>query len=331
MPITNLASAAFPLWNYLEKHGHDAASIYREAKLNYEQVSNPGAPFRMENINRLWWNVTEIVHDPCFGLELAELWHPSNFGALGYAMLASSTLRTSLARLVRYHRIVSNFNFIRMDESKEGLAVTLLHNKEIDYIPARADATLAMIMNICRLNYTANLAPGSVTLTHSKPDCAARYFAYFQSPVFFNADWNRLTLPLDAVDKKLPNDNPQLAEFHDQLIIEYLDQLDEEDIIQKVKAEIIAQLPSGNVTQETVARKIYISTRNMQRRLQKEGTTFNTIQNETRLDLARQFLTDKHDDMTEIAFLLGFSEVSAFSRAFKRWTGVSPSQFRSAA
>ena len=109
-----------------------------------------------------------------------------------------------------------------------------------------------------------------------------------------------------AINKKLPSDNPQLAEFHDQLIIEYLAQLDEEDIIQKVKAEIIAQLPSGNVTQETVARKIYISTRNMQRRLQKEGTTFNTIQNETRLDLAMQYLTDKHDDMTEIAFLLGF-------------------------
>ena len=331
MPITNLASAGFPIWNYLEKHGHDAISIYREAKLNYEQVTNPGARFRMENINRLWRNVTEIVHDPCFGLELAQFWHPSNFGALGYAMLASPTLRTSLERLVRYHRVVSDYDFIRIDESKEGLDVTLLHNNEIDYIPARVDATLAMIMFICRRNYMGDLSPVSVNFIHSKPDCAARYFAYFQSPVFFNANSNRIIYPLDAVDKKLPSDNPQLAELHDQLIIEYLTQLDEEDLIQKIKAEIIAQLPSGNVTQETVARKVFMSTRNMQRQLQKEGTTFNTIQNEARLDLARQYLTDKHVDMTEIAFLLGFSEISAFSRAFKRWTGVSPSQFRSAA
>ena len=75
MAITNLASAAFPLWNYLEKHGHDAASIFKEAKLNFELMSHPGARFRMKNINRLWRKVTAIVKDPCFGLEMAELWH----------------------------------------------------------------------------------------------------------------------------------------------------------------------------------------------------------------------------------------------------------------
>ena len=107
--------------------------------------------------------------------------------------------------------------------------------------------------------------------------------------------------------------------------------MDEEDIVQKIKAEIIRQLPSGNVTRKTVAREIAMSTRSMQRSLQEEGTTFSTIQNETRLDLAKQYLTGGNVDMTELAFILGFSEVSAFSRAFRRWTGMSPSQFQKAA
>ena len=331
MPVTNLASAGYALWNYLEKNGYDAASIYKGAKLNCELMTKPGCRFPNKNLNQLWRDVSGIVNDPCFGIELPKFWHPSNLGFLGYAMLASHSLRTSLERFVRYHRVVSNFDFIRMDETNESLNIILLRRKEFGRTPAQVDALFALIMEVCRRNYIGDLAPVSVAFTHSKPDCAKSYFSFFQSPVIFNAKSDRLALPLDAIDKNLPGGHPQLAEFHDQLIIEYLHQMDEEDIVQKIKAEIIRQLPSGNVTRKTVAREIAMSTRSMQRSLQEEGTTFSTIQNETRLDLAKQYLTGGNVDMTELAFILGFSEVSAFSRAFRRWTGMSPSQFQKAA
>ena len=97
---------------------------------------------------------------------------------------------------------------------------------------------------------------------------------------------------------------------------------------QKVKAIIVDQLPSGNVTDESVARTLYMSSRKLQRQLQNAGTTFNTLLNEIRKDLAQKYLREQDTSMTEIAFLLGFSESSAFSRAFKRWMGVSPTQYR---
>jgi AraC-like DNA-binding protein len=114
-------------------------------------------------------------------------------------------------------------------------------------------------------------------------------------------------------------------------MIEYLAQLDQDHIIQKVKAVIIDQLPSGNVTDETVARELYMSSRKLQRQLRNDGTTFTTLLTEIRQDLAQRYLREQHISLTEIAFLLGFSESSAFSRAFKRWMGVTPSEYRKAA
>jgi AraC-like DNA-binding protein len=138
-------------------------------------------------------------------------------------------------------------------------------------------------------------------------------------------------LSLKSVDEFLSSSNPKLADLNDQVMIEYLAELDQDNLAQRVKATILDQLPSGNVTDESVSRDLYMSARKLQRQLESAGTTFYTLLNETRVDLAKKFLRDQGTSMTEIAYLLGFSENSAFSRAFKRWMGVSPSQYRKSA
>jgi len=241
------------------------------------------------------------------------------------------SLRTALERVDRYHRFLSDERFIELIEIEEGLTYTLIFSHKKRDIPARNDAILAVTMSMCRMNYIEDLAPVSVTLTHPKPSCSSRFYEYFRSPVFFEAPANSLTLPIEAVDKNLPGSNPQLAQLNDQVMIKYLAQLDQDHITQKVKAVIIDLLPSGNVTDESVARELYMSSRKLQRQLRSNDTTFTTLLNEIRQDLAQRYLREQDISLTEIAFLLGFSESSAFSRAFKRWMGVSPSEYRTAA
>jgi len=330
MYATNNASPLVGLWNILESYGIDPKPLFREMGLNPELMKQSGGRYRLDSIDNLWRKASQIIDDPCFGLKAAEYWHPSNFGALGYAMLASNTLRTALERVDRYHRFLSDERFIELIETEEGLTFTLIPSHEKRDIPARNDAILAITMSMCRMNYIEDLAPVSVTFTHPRPSCSAKFYEYFRSPVVFKAPTNSLTLPIEAVEKSLPGSNPQLAELNDQVMIEYLAQLDHDRIAEKVKAVIIDQLPSGNVTDENVARELYMSSRNLQRQLQSAGTTFNTLLNEIRQDLAQKYLRDQDTNMTEIAFLLGFSESSAFSRAFKRWIGVSPTQYRKA-
>ena len=138
--------------------------------------------------------------------------------------------------------------------------------------------------------------------------------------VFGRGSFGQLTAILEPVRK-----------LNDQGMIEYLAKLDQDNITHKIKAVIIDQLPCGNVTEASVARALYMSSRTLQRHLQRKDTTYTTLLNEIRQDLAEQYLTEQDISLTEIAFLLGFSESSAFSRAFKRWVGVSPSEYRKAA
>lgn len=327
---TNKASLLVVLWNVLKSYGIDAEPLFREMALNPEVMKQSGGRYRVKDIHKLWRKASEVIDDPCFGLKAAELWHPSNLGPLGYAMLASNTLRTSLERLNRYHRFLSDEDFMKLDDTEEGLRLTLVLSHGNGDIPEQKDATLAVTLSMCRMNYVEDLAPVSVTLKHPKPSCSAKFFEYFRSPVLFEAPTYSLTLPPEAVDKILPGSNPQLAELNDQIMIEYLAELDHDHIAQKVKAVIIDQLPSGKVTDESVSRILHMSSRKLQRQLQSAGTTFYALLSEIRQDLAQKYLREQHTSITEVAFLLGFSESSAFSRAFKRWMGVTPSEYQKA-
>ncbi len=112
---------------------------------------------------------------------------------------------------------------------------------------------------------------------------------------------------------------------------QYLASSKNTDFRTRVKKIIVEHLPSGDATVENVAAELCFSGRKLQRLLQQENVTFSTLLNETRLDIAKQYVRNKNMDLTEVAFLLGFSEQSSFSRFFKRWTGRLPIQFRQAA
>ena len=328
---TNNASQLRVLWNILESYRIDPEPLFWEMGLDPGVMKQSGGRYKLDNLDNLWRRASEVIDDPCFGLKAPALWHPSNFGALAYAMLTSNTLRAALERLERYHRVISDEEFTKLAETEEGLRLTLLFSHEKRDIPERNDAVLALILRMCRMNYVEELAPVSVTFTHPMPSCSAKFFEYFRCPVLFDAVANSLTLPIEAVDKQLPGSQPQLAELHDQIMIEYLARLEQGHIAQQVKAIIVDQLPSGNVTDESVSRVMNMSSRKLQRKLESVGTTFNTLLNEIRQDLAKKYLREHQICMTEIAFLLGFAESSAFSRAFKRWMGVTPREYRKVA
>ena len=143
-----------------------------------------------------------------------------------------------------------------------------------------------------------------------------------------NAGTDSLTLRKRDADQRLPGGNPHLARISDRVIIGYLSALNSYDIVNRTQTAIVDLLPSGVISEEKVAEKMYLSVRSLRRKLQECGTSFRKLLDRTREELARQYICDEGVDLTEIAFLLGFSEQSAFSRAFKRWTGQTPSDMR---
>jgi len=225
-------------------------------------------------------------------------------------------------------RILTEGTYLELDEEGDELSISLKYNKISRQQATRTDSFMAMLITMCRANAGAEFHPTSISLTHSAPEDTGAFFALFRCPVSFSAKENLFNISLNWADLALPSSNPQLAKLNDQVMVQYLANLEENNIIQQIKVEVINQLPSGGVSDETVAEALYMNARTMQRKLQKEDTTFKTILNGVRMDLADTYLLDNNLGLSEISFMLGFSELSSFSRAFKRWTGESPKTYR---
>ena len=110
-----------------------------------------------------------------------------------------------------------------------------------------------MLVSLCRINYDQKLDPVAISFTHSAPQETGKYFAFFRCPVIFDAPDNRITFTQEVVDKRLISANPMLAQIHDQIMINFLANLEGDNIIERVKAVIIEHLPSGNVGDSLVA------------------------------------------------------------------------------
>jgi AraC-like DNA-binding protein len=328
MSLTSRAPLAKIAWKLLEEYGHDPAPLFHDVGLNPNLYNNPDARMSYEIADNLWRKTSDLIDDPCFGLRAVKHWHPSLYGALGYAWLASSSLRTGFNRFDRYVHIVSEFLDFQLEETNKGFLVTFIPKPFIMDIPGRADATLAIFIRMCRINAGEEFNPLQVTLAHEEHSCSGQHFAYFRCPIEFNADTYSFTLPLETMDKQLDGSNPQLALLNDQLMIRALAKLSRDNIEQRVKASIIEQLPSGDVSQEKVADALHMSVRNLQRKLKNMNTTFRELLDEIRSDLAKKYVTTSEANINEITFLLGFSESSSFSRAYKRWHGLTPSEAR---
>lgn len=324
-PVLNL------LWSVLEYLNIEPQSFITEMlgkPVNPDRRYDPNARVPLADFEKLWLRLDEISQDKCLGLLVAHNWHPSHLGALGYAWLASSTLRTAFGRLVRYARMISEGVSFSVEETATEFSV-IANRKPVERNPTIAmDAIMALLMSMCRANHGDELRPIKVEFMHDEPDCSDKFSSYFGSPLVFGSADYRIVFSRVDIDRLSSGTNSVMAQASDRIIIDYLAKMDKADIVDRVRREIISQLPSGGLTDDSVADVLHISARTMQRMLHEKDTTFTDLLTDIRQDLAKKYIQDQSLSLTEISFMLGFSEMSSFSRAFKRWTGAAPSQLR---
>lgn len=324
-----ISSWALIIWKALESYGCDSGALFQRAGLDATKLRDANARYPVSGVQRLWRLAVEVTGDPCFGLTAARFWHATTFHALGYAWLASATLHEGLERLSRYFKMVTTAGQVCLEERDDAFYVTfVLEELEPAAAKVSLDAGAATLLRMCRTSYGENFNPLRVSLRREKPDCADRMAAYFGAPIAYGADENMLAFGKAELRERLPTANADLARANDQVIAEYLARLDRSLIAMQVKVKLLEHLPSGTVTEEVVAGDLHMSLRTMQRKLRDQGTTFKALLDETRRELAGQYIENSRLSIGEITYLLGFSEPSNFSRAFKRWKGVSPSEYR---
>jgi len=328
MSLTHFAPATNMLWKYLESVGIDPTPVYKRAGIDPQLLLNPNARISIQSVDALWAQAAELIEDPCFAIDMVDFWHPSQIGALGYAWLASSSLRRAVKRAVRYIHVVTEDLNLQVSDTPAGLKISVDLDDSIFTLPQHHDLILTILLRMCRFNFGDALIPTQVCLARPEPHCAKKITNYFRTEVQFDAEQTYLTIARADADQVLPSGNKQIALMHDEMLMKYLVEIKQGDIVQQVQLIILENLPDGQVTDRLVAGELNLSERSMQRRLKEHKTTFRFLLDGVREMVAKQYIENPVNRMSDIAFLLGFSEQSAFSRAFKKWTGKSPVEYR---
>jgi len=296
-------------------------------------AARPGARLPTEVLDRTCAELAARARQPAFGLRAAELWHPSDFATLGYAWFASSTLRTALNRLARFRRLLGDRGVLTLDDSApEGLWLSYTHGRKDPLLDrVGSEIILSVVLSLCRRNYGEVLVPARVQLAFAEPPDRTPYDDFFGYPVEFGGGRNAVLLPHAVIDRELPTANREIAGTLDELLTRQLAGLDQSDFVARSKAVLLETLPDGMPEAADIARRLFVSERTLQRRLAQRQTSFHALVDETRRELATAYLRDAANSVTEVAFRVGFATPSAFSRAFLRWTGSSPSDWRKSA
>lgn len=322
------APALGVLWKQLEECGIDPAPLFRDEGVDPETLYDAGARISDKSYQRLDVRAARLTKDPFFGLKGAEYFRPAHLGALGFAWLASSTLRDALQRMHRYSRVIQEKLTIDLDEDEEYFYVGIdAHRPALDE-KLREDGQLSTLVKFCRVICGNSFNPARVCFQQPKPADTSYYFEWFRCPVEFGAPSTTMVIDKDKVDKRLTGSNDEIAQLNEHIVVKYLAHNAKNDIVNRAKAAIIDGLGGGTVTETSIANELHMTPRNMHRKLQREDTSFKQLLTEVRRDLAVQYIQDRSKTLTEISFMLGFSEASSFSRAFKAWTGKPPSEAR---
>jgi len=328
--MTVFAPTMVNLWKSIESYGIDPAPLFAAEDIKVKLPIDPCVRLSYEKVDQLRAKAEKLCGDEAFGLRSAMVYLPSQLGALGYAWQASLTLRKAFLRLERFVRVVNDKAEVHIEDRDACMVVTLKVNLNSECEFARDDGALALITRMCRLISGDNFRLQAVNFRHAEPQDIKPYFEFFGCQLNFDQAENQLYIPLSFADETLVGASPELAVLNDKVVTRRLARIDREDIIARVQATLVDLLPHGSISDDAVADALHMSVRTMHRKLTEENNNFRTLLVEMRRDLAEQYILDPSLTLTEISLLLGFSEPSSFSRAFKSWTGTAPSEARQA-
>jgi len=326
--MTVFAPVIGALWRTIESYGIDPCSVIDE------NVYRPGSDLPMngrispKDYDKAQVKALALVNDPAFGIRLAKYLHPSHLGALGHAWMASSSLKYAIHRLIRFGAMYNERMNLVASEVDELLKVETHLDQGLVVPDMKVDSHLAGLLALCRLNFGPSLLPAFVRMQGKTPPDPTPWHEYFGVKVQFNQPENCIAFRLQDVTKLLTGSSPMLVALHEDVIKRQIADLNRSDIINRAISATMEQLPSGGVSEASVASALNMTKRTLHRKLCEQGTSFRKILTGVRKEMVQRYLAEPTYSVTEISFMLGYTNTSAFSRAFRRWHGVSPTQAR---
>ena len=314
---------------YAGSRGIDVGGVARSHGLDPGQLADPFGRVPHAVMVDVWQDLAALSGDPDFGLHAAEALHAQAFDALDYTMRHCATVGEVLDRVRRYQRLLHERGIIRIDV--EDKVVRYAQSWHVEPPAPRHFVEFVFAMWVFRLRRSSGglLPIFEVAFAHPAPEGTGEHRRVYAAPLRFAAPENAITLDAAVLAAPLVAADPTLIAVLDRQVEALLAKLPpRDDFLAGLRRELADELAEGTIDLERVARRMHTSTRTLQRRLREAGMTFQSYTDEVRRDLTLERLAAPGATITEVAFLAGFSDVSAFHRAFRRWTGSTPAEYR---
>ena len=315
----------------LREFGKDPESIIAKAGATPLQVNDGTVRLEVAKEMKILELAAEELQDTLFGFHLARDFDLREIGLVYYVIASSDRLIDALLNGQRFCAIVNQGIRVDVVQDKQSIAIIPDYvgvDRETDR--HQIEFWLVTAVRICRQVTETRLAPRRIGIKHRRDDSPAEFKAFFGCDVDFGAEGDEIifpatvaSLPIAGRDRYL---NDMLQTYAEAALADRPQA--PTTLRSTVEGAVTQLLPHGKANLVNVSRDLAIGSRTLTRRLGDEGLTFKKVLDESRVALAKRYLGERDLPLTEVAWLLGYNEVSAFFHAFKRWTGMTPRQFR---
>ena len=324
------ASYLVSLMPALKSWGIDTNALFEEVGLDSEQVNTQGYRLSIYHALRLYSLCQKNINDPLLGVRLGRNVRPKSFPVLGYAAMSSSNLGEAISRLLHFEKLVWNLGSTELERSDDTVklkwSASAITPIPTQFVEGAISGWVHFGNQVVADN--KNISP-KIFFKHAPSVDVNQYQALLECEVLFNQQWNGIELPASALNLQLIDADPELRQLMDEqgarLLKNYRKRT---NLVNEIRALVVQHLQFKEPTIEEISEQFDMSSRSLVSRLADQGVTFTSLVDEVRKELAISYLSEESLALVDIAFLLGFSEQSAFTRAFKRWTQQTPGQYR---
>jgi AraC-like DNA-binding protein len=311
--------------------GIEANDLLERANIDTSILAGTDEKIPLEIYYSILDAAVEMTGDNYFGLHMGENADPSDISILGFIIASCRTIGEALRKIGRYFAVICSTQrltlFVEQDNAR--LQWEMIRHFPKMCIKHCIDLGLANTYNMLRNIACEPVEVKEVWLKAGRPEDISEYERIFKCPIKFDQPAAALIFPPKALDIHLVHSNPGLLSLLEHYANSFLSKIDEEDhFSREISIRFFESIQGNNPTIDEMTKNLGISTRVLQNKLRGEGVTFRKLVNNIRQEISKSYLAENRYTVEDIAYLIGFSEPRTFRRAFKRWTGMTASQYR---
>lgn len=312
------------------KLGLDTQELLAGAGLSHAVIADPNQRIAAENADALWQRAYEVANDPYLALHAAEALPFGAYKVLDFIVGNAPTIGEGLTRVLHYFPIVDPRAVLTIREQPGAVEITMESRQGPLPGPAQ-EFTLAALVLRSRASTDTAWPLQQINFAMEDPDNSTEHERIFECPIRFSQPRAQLVVSRETWDQPVSGSNAALfgvLEEHATRLLDELSSAQPPSLLDNVRAVLREELGGGDVRAVHVAKRLGFGERTLQRRLSEVNTTYIEVLANAREQMARKYLREPEISIAEVAFLLGFAEQSSFTRAFKRWTGKPPGDWR---